>query len=639
MNGASLGNPPGFDAEPFASLERMEIRVRLLSLLSDRIEVAQVVLAGPKIRLQRHANGADNWSDLGAETGSEQAASGKSTAPSDEATKGDSASFSVEGLRVENAQLNISDKMAGVELLLQAFNLSLDEISLPLDTMLALETEFDLVSSKLAGSMRLESQVQANLADSVFGLAGGELELTLSGDALPVSSNLPISIRWERISAALEPERAMVKALSIAAAGLAPTMELEATDWSGKLQYQGKVELPSLTPQRVLAALEMEAPVTADDKVLNDLAASFDFSGDAQRVSLEALSVKLDDSTLSGSLSVEDFQRQALRFDLSMDAIDADRYLPPPSETAGTESESTDDVAIPVDILRGLDVLGTLRLGKLTFAGIRSSDIEVGIDARNDQLRLHPARASLYDGNYSGDIRVDVRKPKARYSVDERLQGVKFGAMLKDMFGVSRLSGVTALSVQSTAAGNSVNAIKQSLDGKVSMQVTDGAIEGMNLRESIRKAHAKVENRPYQREDMADRTRFAELLAQGRLEKGVFITELLDMRMPFLRVDGDGRVNLVAATVDYEVRAKVVADDSLEGSLGDLSGLVIPIRITGDIASPDIRPAVGEALKAKARAELDAKREQARQEARDDLDKKKEEAEDKLKDKLKGLFD
>ena len=42
--------------------------------------------------------------------------------------------------------------------------------------------------------------------------------------------------------------------------------------------------------------------------------------------------LQLDDTTAKGMLGVADFAAKALRFDLNVDRINADRYLPPPAE-------------------------------------------------------------------------------------------------------------------------------------------------------------------------------------------------------------------------------------------------------------------------------------------------------------------
>ena len=59
---ASLGNPPGFSSsQPFASLQRVALRVRLLPLLHHQLEVGRVEIDGLDLRLLKNAQGQGNW--------------------------------------------------------------------------------------------------------------------------------------------------------------------------------------------------------------------------------------------------------------------------------------------------------------------------------------------------------------------------------------------------------------------------------------------------------------------------------------------------------------------------------------------------------------------------------------------------
>ena len=58
---ATLGNPPGFGDEPFLSFTRASVRVRLLPLLRQRLEVARVEVDGLDLRLRKNAQGRGNW--------------------------------------------------------------------------------------------------------------------------------------------------------------------------------------------------------------------------------------------------------------------------------------------------------------------------------------------------------------------------------------------------------------------------------------------------------------------------------------------------------------------------------------------------------------------------------------------------
>src|ERR1700722_13748825 len=58
---ASLGNPAGFGDEPFLSFTHASVRVRLLPLLRQRLEVARVEVEGLDLRLRKNAAGRGNW--------------------------------------------------------------------------------------------------------------------------------------------------------------------------------------------------------------------------------------------------------------------------------------------------------------------------------------------------------------------------------------------------------------------------------------------------------------------------------------------------------------------------------------------------------------------------------------------------
>src|SRR5579863_8961903 len=60
---ASLGNPPGFSSsQPFASLQRVALRVRVLPLLHHQIDVGRIEIDGLDLRLLKNAQGQGNWS-------------------------------------------------------------------------------------------------------------------------------------------------------------------------------------------------------------------------------------------------------------------------------------------------------------------------------------------------------------------------------------------------------------------------------------------------------------------------------------------------------------------------------------------------------------------------------------------------
>ena len=118
--------------------------------------------------------------------------------------------------------------------------------------------------------------------------------------------------------------------------------------------------------------------------------------------------------------------------------------------------------------------------------------------------------------------------------------------------------------------------------------------------------------------------------ASGPVKNGVFTNNDLLVELPFMQVTGKGSVNLVEATVDYRMSARVInkpefiGDDITADELKDFTETVVPVRVTGPLAAPKIAPDVGKLLQEQAKKEVE--------------EKLKEKLKDKLEDKLKGLF-
>ena len=60
-----LGNPSGFKEQDFVSIESFEVRVKLLPLLSRKVEVKRFVMKKPQIALIKRKDGVGNWEGIG----------------------------------------------------------------------------------------------------------------------------------------------------------------------------------------------------------------------------------------------------------------------------------------------------------------------------------------------------------------------------------------------------------------------------------------------------------------------------------------------------------------------------------------------------------------------------------------------
>lgn len=589
---AMLGNAPGFGSEPMLQIEGVRLGLKLWPLFSKRVEVTGATISRPVVRLQVDAAGRDNWSDM-----LEHIKQGRQ-APA--AGGGSSLNISIASLRIEDGRLEYADARSQA-----ATPLSLD---LTLQSKLAADTGHQ--------RYRLEAPVIAVRArGSRFPVDG--LPLTLRSPSLDVDL-VQQTLDWPGLQA------------DIGGAKLEATLQVRAL--ADSPQFSGTLALADLSPRDWMATLGLAPPVTRDPAVLKHLTLRGDFTGNAQRLGLGSLDARLDDSQLTGTFAITDFDTLAMQFDLQVNQLNVDRYHSPVAARARPEtgtSAATRPVELPLALLRALDMQGTLRVAQATFAGVQFNGLRVGLEAAHGRLHLAPLEAGLYGGQYRGDISVDATA-LPRVSFNERITGVDFARLAKDWLDTNKLSGRGSLGLKATASGKDSDALLRTLTGSLSLNVESGAYEGKDILYEIRRARALLKKEPRPVRTGPERTTFSQLSATGTVNQGVLTSNDLVAATQVMRATGKGSVNLVAGQIDYRLDVallRAAEGRELPNDLADTVGLVVPVRITGPLSDPVIRPDVEALIKAAAQQKFEEKKQELEQRLRE-----------KLGETLKDLF-
>lgn len=559
------------------------------------------------------------------------------------------------------------------------------------DTTLAADLQSALIPGGKA-SARLQADVQADLAAQTASIAGLKLEaqgMTLQGkldasnlltqpnargsmqvvlsDAAtllaPFQAQLPpgmkaAALQGSRIETAFDlslgKQTVQVSTLKMEALGLAISGQINGSRIIDAPAFTGHIDLAQFVPQDLLASLGIALPEMADPAALTKAALSFDFTAGLEQAALSKLQVRFDDSTLSGSASVRNFQRPALRYDLTLDAVDADRYLPPPQDKPVPATPAAAAAAgaaqLPpeaIEQLRALDVEGTARIGQLKVMNLRSTDIHATVKAAGGLLRVYPLGAKLYGGGYDGNLSFDVRGAVPLIGMDEKLAGVQAGPLLKDFMGKDYVTGAANVSAKLTARGIDPMQVRRSLNGNAAFSFTNGAVNGINIAQLIRNAYASYQKQPAPPDEVRS-TDFAAISGSVTLKDGLATNTDLKADSPLFRVEGRGTAHLATEKLDYLVRAAIVG--TLEGQGGkeleELKGLTVPLRVSGSFTEPKFNVELGalldekakqalEAEKKKAQAALAAEKKKAQQKLDAEKKKAKEDLQQKLKDALK----
>ena len=358
---------------------------------------------------------------------------------------------------------------------------------------------------------------------------------------------------------------------------------------------------------------------------------AFSVAGDAdadlgRKAANASLSAKFDDSTVQAKLGVASFDAPVISFDVAVDKLDIDRYLPPRpqgAKPAGPEK--------PIDLsgLKALNAKGSLRIGQLTAANLKVSSLQAGLRAAGGRIQVNPLSAKLYEGSASGSALVNAKGNQV--ALKQAVSGVAIGPLLRDLTHKDMIDGKGNVALDVHSSGATVSAMKKALSGTASVKLADGAIKGINLAETFRQAKAALGAKSSQEQSgsKGDKTDFTELSASFVIRNGVAHNEGLSAKSPFLRLSGAGDIDIGAGSLNYLAKATVVATSGGQGAkdLGELAGVTIPVRASGPFDALKYRIEFGSVGSDVAKQKLDAQSEE-----------KKQQIQEQIQDRLKGLF-
>ena len=346
-----------------------------------------------------------------------------------------------------------------------------------------------LSASKLGADLDIKAvNIASRLTTQSFQVvkldASGSLDLTGSGPG-------PVKLTADEFIAVLSKQTLNIKNAKADVLGMQIQTSLQGTQILDKPRVSGPLEISNFSPRSVMGALGQEVPVTADPQVLKNASLKTTLGMGENNAALRDIKMTLDDTTITGSIVVRDMAKSIYDVNLNVDKINADRYLPPPVEEETVAA--TEPVVIPKEPLQNKTLNGKLKIGELIMSGLKTTNIDAGINIRNQQFRLYPAKANFYGGTYSGDIKLNVSGAKPTLSMNENVANIQLGPLSKDMIDDERMLGTAKGSVVLTAVGADLEEMKKTISGKIGFQVTDGAVNGMNLWYELQRAFASAQ--------------------------------------------------------------------------------------------------------------------------------------------------
>ncbi len=235
---------------------------------------------------------------------------------------------------------------------------------------------------------------------------------------------------------------------------------------------------------------------------------------------------------------------------------------------------------LPLARLRNTDADLKLSIGDLTYGGQKLSDLQAHLQLTDGKLALNPFRAQTAEGAIIGGASIDASSDDPPIAVTLRSPSISADAVAGLVGYPGGAHGTMQVDAQLNGVGQTVQAIKSSLDGHLGLAMVNGQVED-SLVQGLLGAALDTAGVP----SFGGGTSQVRCLAlRMNFTNGAGTVTALAADTSKLSLDGTGEVDLRAQTADLHLRPRirlgpteVAAPVWLHGPFGDMKATLDPV--------------------------------------------------------------
>jgi len=597
LNDVTVANESGFKGDSLADIKTLSAQVKLMPLLKKDIQVDTVELKNPSFNLMVAQSGQSNWQSI-----MDHMASDEASSQSDQAS---SININIEGILISNGQLNYRDAGAGTTLKVSNLNFTSSAITANKPTDMSLSGQLEVVESQLSSDLSAEFVINHLLSEQAMVVDINSLALAGEMDGVPLKFRTQKGGQLD-----FGQDKLNIPEIDIEYANIRLKTPLTGTQISGQsASYSGQVTISPFNVAEFLQQLGGGLENQAD----NRLSATTDWSMQGQVVNLKNINAQLDDSYLTGAVTISDLDRMAGDFSLQLDQINLDQYLPE-SETQGTTNESGGAVDFGY-----LD--GEITVGQLTAMGTSLDNIKLHMTTRGNELSLRPLTADFYQGLLKTELTLAPDKSTDQLVVKHSMQDIQAGEFLTDLMGEAFLSGLGQLQADIRVDQPFSAEPLRSANGRLSYHLSDGDIQGIDVVQMVQQALSLLNKSEAAEANKALETEFGSMDLEAEVMNGVIKTSQLSLQSPYFNLIGDVEVDLVEQSIKGTIQPMLtnIPEGILDSRFERLLNHRIPVSLSGSMLQPSIGIDVKQLLINTQKEKIDAKKEELKQDLLDSL--------------------
>jgi AsmA protein len=421
-----VGLKGGGDVDPALAVDVLTANLRLLPLLLQRFEIADVMMLRPHIRVIHAADGSSNWTPF-------IEALARTMKP------GTDTPLSFSEIRIQDGELSYQaangdhppETIGDIDL-----SLAWPSIS----RSFAATGQFDWRGERIDGSI--------SVSDFIAALSGDRsgLKVRIAGAPLKLAFDGTVANRTSMM--------------------MEGTLTLDTASLRNALRWSGQAPPGSGGFGRF--ALKARANVVGAS------------------IALTNVNIELDGNVAEGVMTYSNNGRQSLQATLAAGALDFTPYVSTVRLLASGARDWNRQL-FDLHSLSTTDLDMRLSAAKVTVGSTTLGRTALGANLRGGTLALSVGEAQMYGGIVKGSFGIAHSDAVADVRAQFLFTDVDLQTCAMDLFGVSKLTGRGNLAVALTASGSSPFGLVQSLDGTATLTGHDGAISGFNAEQLLKR--------------------------------------------------------------------------------------------------------------------------------------------------------
>lgn len=605
-----LANNALFPNSNFIESEQAKLGLSLWPLLLQRrLHMGGIMLEGSTLNLFRSKEGVSNWQPLAKPPELTEKGTGETTTVNREQKQPLLLTLllGVTGLDLGKIQLThtivrYDNRQTGRLIVIK--DLQLKTGRLREKEQFPFEAEFNLsydnkITKKPAIIRSSDIAMQGNatlfLADPHLLLEDLRIKGTLKGQSLPkrglkvvFSTNSDIQLRQEKVT--IKDFSLNHEDISLQGSG---TLE----DFSSP-SFNISLKLPECSPQSVLKQLNITLPDLQDTDALTHLSAGLLVKGNMDMAEITDLTVKLDETTITGAVTVKERTNPAYEAIIHINDIDLDRYglkkneapkvLVAPGEqqldaALGAVEAEVGPPVIPVHLLKPLRLQLDLQADSVKVNGAQLSQLQMKFTGNDGIIQLDPLSAHLYNGNMKLKARIDVTGDVPQVQIKKTINKVQLGALLLDTSNKDEVTGTAFIETDIKTSGRSREALLSHLNGTMRFEILNGEIKPVHILQVIRTTRDLQRNKTTPSVTHDEATGFVRLSGSAILEDGILYNDDLTATSELLQLTGEGEVDIGRSQIDFLLKVSLTPAlvQDAEMGLAEFGNTLIPYRIVG----------------------------------------------------------